>query len=227
MSEQYNGPLIADLRRATNGKTLDAETALALFHRVVAGDAAAREEMITGNLPLAIANVESFVRRFPGTAHLRDDLTSAAFTGLVKAVNQMATGCQIRHPETWNPTECIGTWINRELGEVLDLEATIRLPARSKYRAQAAGEELKAPTVQHDIPERFEVPSYEKELEMRDLIESCCTCEDERTFVAMREAGHTLVEIAAAIGKSRMFTQRMGKQLEARVMRKWEALRDE
>ena len=52
------------------------------------------------------------------------------------------------------------------------------------------------------IPERFEVPSYEKELEMRDLIDSCCTCEEERTFVAMREAGHTLAEIAVAIDKS-------------------------
>ena len=52
---------------------------------------------------------------------------------------------------------------------------------------------------------------------MRDLIESCCTCDEERTFVAMREAGHTLAEIAAAIGKSRMFHARIGKQLEARV----------
>ena len=62
---------------------------------------------------------------------------------------------------------------------------------------------------------------------MRDLIESCCICDEERTFVAMREAGHTLAAIAAAIGKSRASTQRMGKQLEARVQRKLEALRDE
>ena len=62
---------------------------------------------------------------------------------------------------------------------------------------------------------------------MRDLIESCCTCEEERTFVAMREAGHTLAEIAAAISKSPIPRYRMGKRLEARVQRKLEALRDE
>jgi hypothetical protein len=82
------------------------------------------------------------------------------------------------------------------------------------------------PTVSNVVPERFEAPSYEEELETRDLIDSCCTCEDERTFVAMREAGHTLVEIAAAIDRSRMATQRMAKRLEARVQCKLEALRD-
>ena len=82
------------------------------------------------------------------------------------------------------------------------------------------GEELTVPTVCNVVPERFEVPSYEKELEMRDLIESCCTCDEERTFVAMREAGHTLAEIAAAIDRSRSFTYRMGKALDARVQRK-------
>jgi hypothetical protein len=64
-------------------------------------------------------------------------------------------------------------------------------------------------------------------LETRDLVESCCICNEERTFVAMHEAGRTLVAIAAAIGKSRASTQRMGKQLQARVERKLEALRDE
>lgn len=227
MSKQYNDLLIADLHRATNSEALDSEQNMALFHRIAAGDNAAREEMIVGNMPLAIANVESFIGRFPGTAHLRDDLTSAAFIGLTKAVNQMAAGCRIKQPTTWNPTECMGTWINRELGRLVEDESPIRVPHTSKDRASAQGQELEVPIVQHDIPERFENPSYEKELEMRDLIESCCTCEEERTFMAMREAGHTLVEIAAAIGKTRMFTQRMGKRLEASVMCKLEALRDE
>ena len=62
---------------------------------------------------------------------------------------------------------------------------------------------------------------------MRDLIESCCACEEERTFVAMREAGHTFVEIAKALKMSRMSTYRMAKKLEGRVVRKLEALRDE
>ena len=46
---------------------------------------------------------------------------------------------------------------------------------------------------------------------MRDLIDSCCTCDEERTFVAMREAGYTLAEIAAAINRSRVVHLQNGK----------------
>jgi len=225
VSKQYNSELVTDMARLS--KPFCSEDNDRLYPIVAAGDANARQKMIEGNMSLAVAKVESFIRCYPNTAHLRDDLTSAAFIGLTKAVNKMAEGTAIKYEGNWNPTDFIGAWINRELGEAVETENPIRLPARSRYRARANGEELKAPVVQHDIPERFEVPSYEKELEMRDLIESCCICDDERTFVAMREAGYTLIEIAAAIGKSRMVTQRMGKQLEARIKRKLEALRDE
>jgi len=224
VSKHYNNTLVADMARLC--KPFCSEDNDRLYPLVAAGDADARQQMIEGNMSLAVVKVESFIRCFPGVAHLRDDLTSAAFTGLVKAVNQMAEGRALKYEGNWTPTDYIGTWINRELGRLIEDETPIRVPHTSKDRASAQGQEVPIPIVQHDIPERFEVPSYEKELEMRDLIESCCTCNEERTFVAMREAGHTLVEIAAAIGKSRMFTQRIGKQLEARVQQKLEALRD-
>jgi hypothetical protein len=220
VSNQYNDLLISQM-----SEPLDEEKNLALFERVAAGDAVAREEMIVGNMPLVVAKVESFIRCFPDIAHLRDDLTSAAFIGLTKAVNQMAEGRALKYEGNWNPTDCIGAWINRELGELIEVEGIVP-PHTSKYRARLQGEELTVPTVSNVVPERFEAPSYEEELETRDLIDSCCTCEDERTFVAMREAGHTLVEIAAAIDRSRMATQRMAKRLEARVQCKLEALRD-
>ena len=222
MSNQYNELLVSQM-----SEPLDAEKNLALFERVIAGDAAAREEMIVGNMPLAVAKVESFVRCFPGVAHLRDDLASAAFTGLVKAVNQIADGVALKYEGNWNPTDCIGTWINRELGRLIEDENPIRVPHTSKDRACAQGQELPLPTVCNVLPERLEAPSYEKELEMRDLIDSCCTCEEERTFVAAREAGHTLAEVAAAINRSLSFTYRMGKALDARVQHTIEAIRDE
>ena len=221
MSNQYNDLLISQM-----SEPLDAERNLALFRRVVAGDSAAREEMIVGNMPLAVAKVESFIRCFPGAAHLRDDLTSAAFIGLTKAVNQMAEGTALKYEGNWNPTDCIGAWINRELGELIEIEGIVP-PHTSKFRARAQGEELTVPTVVNVIPERFQVPSYQEELETRDLIESCCTCDEERTFVAMREAGYTLDEIAAAVGMSRTTMYRMARELEARVQRKLEALRNE
>ena len=54
-------------------------------------------------MPLAVAKVESLIRCFPGIAHLRDDLTSAAFIGLVKAVNKMAAGKGPTQQSTFRP----------------------------------------------------------------------------------------------------------------------------
>lgn len=225
MSKQYNGALVAEMARLC--KPFCSEDNARLYPLVAAGDTDARQHMIEGNMSLAVVKVESFIRCFPETAHLRDDLTSAAFIGLTKAVNKMAAGNGPRNTDASAPTDFIGMWINRELSELVASESTIRLPARSKYRAQAEGQELTAPTVCNFIPERFQTPSYEAELETRDLIESCCACDEERTFVAMREAGHTLDDIAAVLGMSRTSLYRMARELEGRVTRKLEALRDE
>ena len=228
MSNQYNDLLIADVHKATNGEALDVEKNLALFRRLVAGDTSAREEMIAGNMPLAIANVESFIRLFPEIAYLRDDLMSAAFIGLVKAVNNGRwQRSRVKTNRQWIPPDFMGTWINRELGRLIEDENPIRLPA-SQGLAKPRGEELPRRS-SNDVPERFEVPSYERELEMRDLIESCCTCEKERTFVAMREAGHTFAEIAEARDATCRCSSPIddGQEMEARVTRKLEALRDE
>jgi len=227
VSNQYNEKLVAGLHRATNSETWTAEKNADLHPRVAAGDKKARETMLSGNMPLVLSKVEAFIRSFPSIAHLRDDLVSAGCVGLVKAVNKMARGEGPRITDPDAPTDFIGMWMNRELGVLVDAEHTIRLPARAKYRARANGQELEAPEGCNAIPERFEVPSYQEELEIRDLIDSCCAGEDERTLVAMREAGHTLVEIGTAIGKSRMAVQRMSKQIDARVQRKLEALRNE
>ena len=222
MSNRYNDLLVSQMP-----ERLDTEKNAALYLRVAAGDAAAREEMIAGNMPLALTNVESFIGLFPEMAHARDELASAAFIGLVKAVNKMAAGKGPRKRDLSAPVEFLGMWINREIRKAVEYEKTIHLPETSKYRARAQGEELTVPPVVNDIPERFEIPSYEEELEIRDLIDSCCTCDEERTFVAMRETNRTLDQIAAAIGMSRTSLCRMKKELKARVDRKLEALRDQ
>jgi len=228
VSKQYNQALVSALFHATGCKDWTTDDNARLYPLVAAGDKTARETMIAGNMPLVVSKVETFIRCFPHVSHLRDDLVSAGSIGLVNAVNKMGLGKGPRNTDSSAPTDFISMWINRELSQLVEeLETTIRLPARSKYRAQAEGQELRAPTVEHEVPERFEAPSYEKELEMRDLIESCCTCQEERSFVAMREAGHTYAEIAGAINKSVGSTHGLAKRLEARVMRKLKALRDE
>ena len=225
MSNQYNNALIVDMVRCS--KPFCVEDNARLYPFVVAGDAGARQKMIEGNMALAVAKVDSFIRISPDVAHLRDDLTSAAFIGLVKAVNKMATGEGPRNTNDAAPIDFIGMWINRELGELMESEGTIRLPARSKYRAQANGEELKAPVVCSDIPEGFQPAPYENEREIRDLIDACCESDEERMFVAMRAIGHTLAEIAAVIHTSIPTVSRLRRKLGARVDAKIKAIRND
>jgi DNA-directed RNA polymerase specialized sigma subunit len=226
VSNRYNAAFVAALHRKTKSKTRTADENAELYRRVAAGDEAARDEMITGNVPLVISKVESFLRCFPYLAHLRDDLVSAGCVGLVRAVNQMARGCRIKKPENWNPTDHMGSAIYRKFGELIEDESTIRVPHTSKDRARAEGEELTVPGVINKRCERLEMPSHEEEFETRDVIETCCTSQEEKRFVAMRKSGHTLAEISAALGMSRMSVHRMGRRLEGRVVRKLEALRD-
>jgi hypothetical protein len=201
---------------------LTMEKNAALYPRVQAGDAVAREEMITGNMPLVIAKVESLIRSFPNVEYLRDDLTSAGLLGLTSAVNAIADGFQAK-----NPTFYLAKAIVTEIGKALEDETPIRIPYTSRRRAETTDTPLVPPVVQNIIPERFEAPSYEKELEMRDVIDACCVRKEERTFVAMKEAGHTLTEIAAAMNMPLTSTHRLAKRLEAHVQRKIKAIRDE
>ena len=76
--------------------------------------------------------------------------------------------------------------------ELIEDEELIHVCRTRRRIAHARGRRVDGPRSCNAVPERFEVPSYEKELETRDLIESCCTCDEERTFVAMREAAYTL-----------------------------------
>jgi len=222
LSNQYNALLVSQM-----GEPLDVEKNLVLFRRVVAGDAAACEEMIVGNMPLAVAKVESFIRCSPATEYLRDDLTSAAFLGLVKAVNKMAAGKGPRKADPSAPLDFIGMWINRELRRLVEDETPIRVPHESDRLAKQKGEPIIPPVVCNVVPERCEAPSYKKGPETRDLIDACCTREEERTFVAMLGAGHTLAKIAATVKVSPPSVSRMRKKLKVRIQRKLKALGDE
>lgn len=224
VSNQYNRELVAEMARLC--KPFCSEDNGRLYPLVAAGDPDARQQMIEGNMSLAISKAESFIRCFPEVPHLRDDLISAAFIGLTKAVNKIAAGKGPRKVDPSAPADFIGMWINRELRELMETEGIVP-PHTSKARANAKGEELTVPTVVNIVPERFALPSYEKELEARDLIDTCCVDEDERTLFAMREASHTYAEIGLALGKSTTSTYEMARELAARVQRKLEAPRNE
>ena len=51
---------------------------------------------------------------------------------------------------------------------------------------------------------------------MRDLLESCCESDDDRTILRMREEGYSDREIAGTIGLKHTTTYLMRKELEKR-----------
>lgn len=225
MSKTYNTQLIVDMRRklGDNGLNdpLDVESNRALFALVEAGDVAARQQMIEGNLPLVVAKVTSFINKWPSFAHLRDDLTSAGFIGLVNAINKIAQGAADNN----NPNGFFGVAIKREFGYVLESEQAIKVPHSAQRRAKRRGETIVPPDVVNVVPSTLPAYSSVEEVDVRDAIDSCCTCEEERVLLRMREAKHTWEEIGTAIGRSKSSTHELGKKLEARIVAKLNSLR--
>ncbi len=215
MTSQYNEILVSQM-----GAPLSVDENAALYPRVLAGDPDAREQMITGNMALVLGKVESFIRAFPHAAYLRDDLASAGFIRLTKIVNSYAKGKKVNEP-----TYYLARGICNDFSGVLEKEMTIRVPETTRRRLAEEGNEDVMPTVLNTIPERWANAPYESELEFRDLLDSCCHNEEERTFLRMREEGYTLTEIAQAIHRPVSSTCVMGKQLEARIDRTIERTR--
>lgn len=211
---QYNSELTS---LAQQIETLNTETNLELAPLVAAGDDAARRRMIEGNMALVVSKVDAYIHFFPQYAYLRDDLTSAGFTGLVLAVNHMAEeGCG-----SATPVEYIGVSIARELGELAEeTETLIRIPRETQRLATAKGERIKAPVASTNGLETCTHESAEAVVDMRDLIASCCGSDEERTYVRMREAGHKLQEISAAVNMPLSSLHVMKEALYRRVLAK-------
>ena len=196
-------------------KALDREQNEQLFHRIVSGNRQAREEMIEGNMPLVIVRVNSFIQRHPQLAHLRDDLHSAGFVGLVQAVNKMADGAAII-----NPTDYISAAITNELTALRTKEADNGF---AKI-ATADRKEAKLPTVIHSVPESVEdskQAATQGAFEVRDMLESCCESDEESTLIRMREEGCSDREIAEALNMSRTSAHTLRRRLEERFNQKY------
>jgi DNA-directed RNA polymerase specialized sigma subunit len=190
---RYNTALVTSM--VANGAAGSPEANLALYPRVAVGDREAMNEMIESNMSLAISKVDSFIGCFPNLAHLRDDMVSEGFLGLTKAVNKMAEAGPRENP---NPTGFMSYWINHGIGTVADREAANGASDRTTRRARQNGEELPHQVAMPpDTDEAMIDPTAE--IELRDLIDSCCETETDRVIVAMREKRYTDKEIAAAL----------------------------
>ncbi|REJ65603.1 MAG: hypothetical protein DWQ31_16825 [Planctomycetota bacterium] len=218
---RYNHDLIQSLGQCID-EPLDREKNDALYARLCAGDADAREEMIQGNMPLVIDKVNSYVNTFPQAEFLQDDMQSAGFLGLVQAVSAMM---EHKLPQRSNATGYISVSVQREIGKVVDNELTIRVPDRTKRLKRAQNEKI-------DAPKNVGVPSETLAddgqqhgpamFELRDLIETCCLCEEDRVIVAMREQGHSDEEIGQAINVPKTTAYMMRRELYQRFLAKSE-----
>jgi hypothetical protein len=139
--------------------------------------------------------------------YLRDDLTSAGFIGLTKAVNSIATGK--RHGR--NVTTYIGVSINRELRYLLETEAPIHVSHSQRRRAKAEGKEIEVPTVDNDLPDccRLPIAPQAQEVEARNLLRPLCKDAVERRILRLRELGCTYAQVAARVPCSRSQIKRI------------------
>ena len=205
-------------------KALDREQNERLHARVMEADDKAREEMIESNMPLVISKVDSFIQQNPRLVYLRDDLHSAGFVGLVLAVNKMAEGSDIS-----NPTGYISVAITHEFVKLAKKEAVhigIDLVDLPTIDMDLGSDVLE---VSHDIPESIvdtNQAATQDALELRDLLESCCESDKERTLLRMREEGCSDREIAEALDTSRTSIQALRKELEERFNRKCRELEE-
>lgn len=113
MNKQYNSDLVSEMARL--GKPFCDEDNTRLYPLVAAGDADARREMIEGNMSLVVAKVDKFLAELPHLVHLRDDLTSAGFIGLVEAISNM------QRRKVRNPTSYVSIAINRSFRQLLKI----------------------------------------------------------------------------------------------------------
>jgi RNA polymerase sigma factor (sigma-70 family) len=210
----YNHELAEQVRR--QGEPLTAEENLAIYVLVRAGDTAARERMITGNMPLVIEHVNNFIqdgRTWLG--HFRDDLTSAGFLGLVGAVNNLVK----RKKPVEDPNAYLICAIWAKLFDAIGQDQNVGR-SRSGGRARRDENWVLPTTVSMDM-EKLPVSSEIRAVDLRDFIEACCHNDTERQFIRLVEEGYTFVEIASITGVHETTVGRAIHRIEAQVKQEW------
>jgi hypothetical protein len=144
----------------------------ALYALVAKGDKAAREEMITNNMPLVLFKVDSYLACFPHLAYLRDDLVGEGNLELVVTVNRINGGIAVDYP-----TGYLSVAIQMALGRFIDNE--LYSSDRSARRSRSSGDELES---LHKVPNSdFVIGELEfdprKEADLLELIVGCCESE--------------------------------------------------
>jgi hypothetical protein len=203
-----------------------------LLSRVMAGDQAAREKMVLANLPMVATKVNMFLDNRPEWGYLFDDLMSEGIIGLVQAVNKMANPDADDGVAGANPTGLISIYIYHRLGELIDKEVTMRIPARTRRRKSAAGKELLVPTKESSLTSRytFEIEGLtdpRSMIEMMDELYGCCETAIERRLIELRIEGRKDDEIAMTLGLPKTTAYMMRRSIYARFLERNPDIRGE
>ena len=206
MANQYNDILASQIAEpATSDENLE------LYTQVVAGDTFARQEMIERNMALVLSKVDSFVASRPSVKYLRDDLVSMGSIGLVNAVNTMAAGTAVE-----NPTGYLGAAIVYELQHLFETEDPIPVSRRSLHRGEENGDS--SPGLERVSSTHLEHCSTNENtpgiVELRDLLESCCTTQRDRACLRLLEEGHSREEIGRILGISKSYAIKLCRRIE-------------
>lgn len=213
MKDKLNTSLIRNWMESATRKSNDD-----LYPMVALGDTDAREKMIQSNMGLVISKVDHFLAFLPKFRHLRDDMISNGFIGLVEAVNKMAADGFI---DGANPTGLMGICIQHRLGKTIESEETIRVPARTKKRKQGTKDQITVPQSVSFTDEAAEEEFSYDPRHMRDLretLEACCENETELEILRLREEGYVDREIAERLGLPLTTTYVLRRTMYARFL---------
>jgi DNA-directed RNA polymerase specialized sigma24 family protein len=195
-----------------------------LFPLVVAGDAAARSALIEENMALVVVKADSLIKQMPSIAYLRDDLVSAGYIGLVKAINRLPSGkVRMKALNTW-----IGRCVLRVLLQLLPKERTIRVPrssadaARNPESVSWDAQPIDAPVVYNVLPETLRAHSHLPLVDLQDICEACCHTDTERECLRLRAAGYTFREIGTTLDLPLATANLMFRNLQKRILHKWD-----
>lgn len=197
--------------------TIDERTAL--YHRLVAGDQDARQEMIEGSIALAIFQTEAFLRSNPQYLYYRDDLLSAALNGLCEAVDTMQTRKNVKEAKAGS---YILRTIDHHLSRASQEAGTIVVFQRAQDRARATGNPLVMPRyVSTSAAIGVADPHSDDQKrhdELDEEIRACCRDDIDRKIVLFRLDGQSDIQIAKALHISQPQVSRRKKAIEQRLL---------
>ena len=183
----YNHELMNDVRDVGNANTKEDNERL---YRALPDS---REQLIVGNMPLVVAVVDAYLKRFPSLENERDDLMSEGFLALIESVDAL------QGKGITNVSGYLGQSIGHHLTDL--------------------GRHHKLPTQQLDVDYSkrtlANVDSLER-VDVEDLLRHSCRTAFESSIVELRRQRFTLREIGAEYGINPGVVSRALKGVKAR-----------